>query len=280
MIASRLRVAAVQLSPSPDVRANVEGAERLIAEAADRGARLVVLPEVFTYMGPREGALASAEPIPGPTIDRLAGLARRLDIYLHCGSIRERVDGSERAYNTTVVLDPRGEMIARYRKIHLYDVAIGDQVDFQESATIAPGDEAVSVEIDGAPVGLSICYDLRFPELFRILALQGAKVIVLPAAFMLYTGKDHWEVLIRARAIENQVYMVAAAQFGKFEGGTCYGRSMVVDPWGLPIAVAQDRPGVVVSDLDLTLVDQVRRELPSLANRRPTAYRWPEPVRI
>ena len=159
-------------------------------------------------------------------------------------------------------------------------MTIGDQVVFQESATIAPGDEAVAVEIDGVPVGLSICYDLRFPELFRILALQGAKVILLPAAFMLYTGKDHWEVLLRARAIENQVYMVAAAQFGPFEGGTCYGRSMVVDPWGLPIAAAQDRPGVVVSDLDLTVVDQVRRELPSLANRRPAAYRWPEPVRI
>jgi predicted amidohydrolase len=180
-------------------------------------------------------------------------------------------------YNTTVVIDPNGESIARYSKIHMFDVVLDGVAQYQESATISPGNEIVTAEIDGITVGLAICYDLRFPELFRILALRGAQAIILPAAFTLTTGKDHWETLIRARAIENEVYMIAAAQWGKHPPGNwCYGRSMVVDPWGTVIATASDGVGLAQATIDTARVNAVRRQIPSLANRRPEAYAWPE----
>ena len=180
-------------------------------------------------------------------------------------------------YNTTVVIDPTGEIIARYSKIHMYDVVLDGVAEYQESATVTPGDEIAITEIDGIPVGLTICYDLRFPELFRILALKGAQAIMLPAAFTLMTGKDHWESLIRARAIENQLYMIAPAQWGSHPPGNwCYGRSMIVDPWGTVVTTASDGVGIAHAIVDPSRVEAVRRQIPSLANRRPEAYVWPE----
>jgi predicted amidohydrolase len=183
-------------------------------------------------------------------------------------------------YNTTVMIDPTGEIIARYSKIHMFDVVLDDVAEYRESATVTPGDEVVVTEIDGILVGLAICYDLRFPELFRILALKGAQAIMLPAAFTLTTGKDHWEALIRARAIENGLYMIAPAQWGTHPPGNwCYGRSMVVDPWGTVMTTASDGVGIAHATVDPSRVAMVRRQIPSLANRRPEAYSWPEESR-
>ena len=273
----RLRVAAVQMNSRDDKAANVETALALIDRAAASGARLVALPEVWTYLGPEAGNRANAEPVPGPTLDRLAERARRHGIYLHAGSIYEAEPGDPRLYNTTVVIDPDGTLIARYRKLHMFDVVLDGVATYQESATVSPGDEIVVVDVDGVQVGLAICYDLRFPELFRILALRGAEVIVLPAAFTLTTGKDHWEVLIRARAIENGVFMIAPGQFGQHPPGNwCYGRSLIVDPWGTVLATAPDAETVVTADLDRDLLRKVRRQVPSLANRMPQCYAWPD----
>ncbi|MGC4106574.1 MAG: carbon-nitrogen hydrolase family protein [Thermomicrobiales bacterium] len=275
--ARTIAVGMVQLNSRDDVAANLEAAFAGIDEAAANGARLVVLPEVWTYLGPDAGQQDAAEAVPGPLTERLAAKARQHGIYLHAGSILERAEGEPRLFNTSLVFDPAGEVIATYRKIHLFDVDLDADTSYRESDTIAPGDEIVTFDLDGTTVGLAICYDLRFPELFRILALQGAEVILLPAAFTMTTGKDHWETLIRARAIENGVYMVAVGQVGVHPPGLwCYGRSLVADPWGLVVAQAPDRAGVTVAELDLDEVTRVRRQIPSLANRRADRYRWPE----
>ncbi len=272
-----LRVAAVQMNSRDDKAANVETALGLIDRAAAAGARLVALPEVWTYLGPSEGNRDAAEPIPGPTIERLAERARRHGIYLHAGSVYESRPGEPLLRNTTVVLDPDGDIVARYSKIHMFDVTLDGVAAYRESETNAPGDEIVTLEVDGITVGLAICYDLRFPELFRILALRGAEVIILPAAFTLMTGKDHWEVLLRARAIENGVFMIAPAQVGQYPlGNWCYGRSMIVDPWGTTLAMAPDAETFVTAELDRALLRRVRRQVPSLANRMPDRYAWPE----
>ena len=273
----QLRVAAIQMNSGDDKAANVETALSLIDRAAASGARLIALPEVWPYLGPDAGNRPNAEPIPGPTIDRLADRARRHGVFLHAGSVHETSPDDPRLYNTSVVIDPDGDIAARYRKIHMYDVVLDGGASYQESETVSPGDELVVLDVDGTPVGLSICYDLRFPELFRILALRGAEVILLPAAFTMTTGKDHWETLIRARAIENAVFMVAPAQVGVHPPGNwCYGRSMIVDPWGTVLATAPDAETVVTADLDRALLRQVRRQIPSLANRRPERYAWPD----
>jgi len=262
-------VAAVQMNSREDKEVNLGKAERLIDEAAERGAELVGLPEYFNVLGSGREILDNAEDIPGPTIRRLAERARAHGIYLHCGSMPERGGRAGRVFNTNVLLDPRGEIVARYRKIHLFDIAIEGQPVHRESATIQAGDEVVVAETALGPVGLSICYDVRFPELYRRLAVGGAKVFFVPAAFTLYTGKDHWEPLLRARAIENQVYVVAPAQVGTHGGGTraCYGKSMIVDPWGIVLAKAPDRECVIAAEIDLDHLEKIRRELPSLANR-------------
>jgi predicted amidohydrolase len=277
-----LRVAAVQMNSREDKAANLRTALELIDRAAGTGARLVALPEVWTYLGPQEGNRDNAEPIPGPTIDRLAERARRHGIYLHCGSVYEIRPGEPKLFNTTVVLNPDGDVVGKYSKIHMFDVVLDGVASYEESATVQPGDEIVTVDVEGVTVGLAICYDLRFPELFRILALRGAEVIVLPAAFTLTTGKDHWEILLRARAIENGVFMVAPAQVGSYAGGNwTFGRSLIVDPWGLPLAMAPDAETVVAAALDRSLLRKVRRQVPSLANRMPDRYVWPEqPVAV
>jgi deaminated glutathione amidase len=273
-----MRAAAVQLNSNDDKDRNLETAERLIRGAASAGAELVVLPEKFNVLGPAEQMVAAAEPLDGPTLRWASGVAAELGVWLVAGSIVERVEETDKLHNTSVLFDPDGEPRAMYRKIHMFDVEVGGVV-YRESDTEAPGDEIVLGEAAGVSLGLSICYDLRFPELFRILALRGARVIALPSAFTLETGKDHWEVLVRARAIENQVFMIAAGQIGVHPPGhRSYGRSMIADPWGLVLSVAPDGEAYALADLDLAAQDRIRDKLPSLANRQPAAYRWPEPA--
>ena len=274
-------VAAVQMNSRGDKAANVQTALALIDRAARTGARLICLPEIWTFMGDDEGTRANADPIPGPVTDQLAAKARQHGVHLHAGSIHEQVGGEPRVRNTTVVIAPSGEIVARYSKIHMFDVALEGGESYRESSVVAPGDEIVTFDMDGVTVGLAICYDLRFPELFRILALRGAEIVILPAAFTMRTGKDHWEVLIRARAIENQVFMVAPGQHGTSnDKDWCYGRSTIVDPWGVVLATAPDVDAVITATLDLERLAAVRRQVPSLANRMPDRYAWPDQAMV
>ena len=270
-------VAVLQMNSGEDKARNVETALRLIDNAAATGARLVVLPEIWTYLGNEEGNRANAERIPGPITDALAAKAKQHGIYLHGGTMLEKRDGEPKLFNTTVVFDPSGELIAQYSKIHMFDVVLDGVASYKESNTVQRGEEIVTFDMDGTTVGLAICYDLRFPELFRILTLRGADVIVLPAAFTMTTGKDHWEVLIRARAIENQVYMVSCGQYGPDSSGKwCYGRSLIADPWGTVVATAPDREFMLRATVDLDYLRKVRRQVPSVQNRQADLYRWPD----
>lgn len=270
-------VAVVQMNTRGDKAANVRTALELIDLAAGTGARLICLPEVWTFMGDDDGTRENAEPIPGPVTEQLSARARRHGVYLHAGSIHEHVAGDPRVRNTTVVFAPSGEIVARYSKIHMFDITLDGAEAYRESSVVAPGDEVVTFDMDGVTVGLAICYDLRFPELFRILALRGAEIVILPAAFTMRTGKDHWEVLIRARAIENQVYMVAPGQHGTYDGTHwCYGRSTIVDPWGVVLATAPDADTIITATVDRQRLEAVRRQVPSLANRMPDRYVWPD----
>jgi deaminated glutathione amidase len=264
-----MRVAVCQLNARDDRAANLAMARTLLGRAAAARADLAVLPEFADYLGPAS-RLPKPEPIDGEYAQFFADAARELNMWVHLGSFHEAGPDPEHTYNTSLVFDRTGGLAAAYRKIHLYDVEIPGRVSYLESANVAPGADPVSVSVEGQVVGLSICYDLRFPELYRHLAVvDGAKILVVPAAFMLHTGRDHWEVLLRARAIENQCYVLAAAQIGDHEPNrTCFGRSMIVDPWGTIVAQAPDVVGVAVADLDLGRLATVRAELPSLANRR------------
>jgi deaminated glutathione amidase len=273
----RLLVAAVQLNSADDKAANIAAAEAGITRAAELGARLVVLPELWTYLGPAEANRKNADPIPGPVSELLARLAQRYALVLHGGSILELPWGSSseaRPYNTALLFGPDGRLLTTYRKLHLFDAAPDETAaPYRESETIARGDAIVTVEVEGLKLGLATCYDLRFPELFRALALRGAEIFLLPAAFTLQTGRDHWEPLIRARAIENGCYFVAAGQVGSFPPRRMtFGRSMIVDPWGTILAQAPDEPTVVISEIDLDRIGDVRRRIPSLANRRADVY--------
>jgi len=272
-----MRAAAVQLTATADRDRNLDTADRLTREAAARGAELVLLPEKWSVYGRPEDIVAGAEPLDGPSTCSAIEPARELGIDLVAGSIAEHVEGAERGANTSVHIGPDGEDRAVYRKVHMFDVEVGGRV-YRESEIEAPGEELVVTETaDGVEVGLSICYDVRFPELYRILAVRGARVLTVPAAFTLTTTREHWEVLLRARAIEDQCYVIAANQVGEPAPGIqTGGRSMIVDPWGLVLAQAPDAECVVVTDLDLDRLADVRAKLPSLANRRPVAYRWPE----
>jgi deaminated glutathione amidase len=276
-----MRAAAVQLQSTPDRERNLEAADRLTRAAARAGAELVVLPEKWPVLGTPEQTVAGAEALDGPALSWASATARELGIDLVAGSIAERVEGRERGANTAVHIGPDGEAHAVYRKIHMFDVEVGGQT-YRESAHEAPGDEVVvSHTADGVELGLTICYDLRFPELYRILAVRGARVLTVSAAFTLATTREHWEVLLRARAIEDQAFVVAANQVGEHAPGyRSGGRSMIVDPWGVVLAQAPDAETFIVAELDLERQAEVRRSLPSLANRQPAAYRWPEEVAI
>ena len=266
-----MRVAVCQMRSGEDVDSNVATAERLLLEAADGGADLAALPETFTYLGSSSGRAAAAETVPGPTTERLASVARERAMWILGGSVIE-TDG-EHLYNTSTLFDRTGELVARYRKIHLFDVELPGQPPFRESATFAPGDQLVTHETDVARVGLSICYDLRFPELYRGLMVLGAEVLLVPAQFQHDTGKDHWEVLLRARAIENQCFVVAPAQWGTFgpseRGRRSFGHSLVVDPWGrILVDAPQEGDGAWFADLDLAELRRIRQQLPALQHRR------------
>jgi predicted amidohydrolase len=269
----RLPVALVQLDATDDVRGNIERATALVAEAAGAGARLVVLPEYLQYRGPDEGYRASARPIPGPFTDAFAEVARRHDAWILAGSLAETSEDPMRPYNTSALLGPDGAIVASYRKIHLFDVAVDAGPVDTESARVSAGSDPVCADVDGIRVGMSVCYDLRFPELYRTLALGGAEVVTVPANFTERTGRDHWEVLLRARAIENGAWVLAPGQAGGPPGQPAFGRSMVVDPWGTVVAQASDGVGIVHAIVDTERVAAVRRQIPSLANRRPATYR-------
>jgi predicted amidohydrolase len=277
-----VRTAAVQLNSNADRGRNVERAERLVRAAADDGASLVVLPEHFDVRGTDAEYMRLAEPIDGPTVERMRELARDLRIDLVAGSFAERRAGHDKLGNTSLHIAPDGELRALYRKIHLFDVTVAS-VDYRESDSGEGGSDVVTSEAaDGTKLGLTVCYDIRFPELYRILALEGALVVTVPANFTRTTGAAHWEVLVRARAIENQLFVIASGQSGEYPARMpAYGNSMIVDPWGEVLARAPggDEETFVAADLDFQRLAEVRDTLPSLANRVPAAYRWPEEVR-
>jgi len=272
-----LKVAAVQLNSTADVAANLATADRLTRAGAADGATLIVLPEKWTAIGSDEDLRAAAETLEGPSIEWARTTARELGVELVVGSILERLAGSEKLANTSVHVDSGGEVRAVYRKVHMFDVEVGGRI-YRESELEQAGEEIVLSETDdGVGLGLSICYDLRFPELYRILAVRGARLIAVPAAFTLQTTRDHWETLVRARAIENQAFLIAANQIGPHPAGQhSGGRSMIVDPWGLVLAQAPDRECHIVADLDLDGQREMRERLPALANRRGDVYRWPQ----
>ena len=268
----KLRVALVQLDATDDVEANIARAVSLADEAAAGGARLVALPEYLQYRGQDDGFRASARPIPGPHTDAFAEVARRRDAWILVGSTAETSGDPDRPHNTSTLIAPDGSIAATYRKIHLFDVAVEKGPVTTESDRVTAGDAPVVATVDGIPFGLSICYDLRFPELYRALSLAGAQVLTVPSNFMERTGRDHWEVLLRARAIENGAYVLAPSQIGGQAGFPAFGRSMVIDPWGTIVAQAPDVVGIIHAELDLDRVEAVRRQIPSLSNRRPEAY--------
>jgi deaminated glutathione amidase len=272
-----IRAAAVQLNSTGDKDRNLGTADGLTRAAAADGANLVVLPEKFTVLGTEDALVAGAEPLDGPAMEWARATARELGIDLVSGSIAERRPGRDKLANTSVHVGPDGGIRALYRKIHMFDVEVGG-VSYSESSTEEPGDEIVVSELaGGVPLGLSVCYDLRFPELYRILAVRGALVIAVPSAFTRRTGEVHWETLVRARAIENQAFVVAADQVGwHTEDKESFGGSMIVDPWGEVLARAPDEECFVAAELDFDCQREVRERLPSLAGRMPDAYRWPD----
>jgi deaminated glutathione amidase len=288
-----LRVGLVQLDADDDIEANRRRAVGLAGRALHEGARLVAFPETFLYRGRTAGYRAAAARIPGPHTEAMAALAREHSAWLLLGSVAETSPDPDRPYITSVLIGPDGSIAATYRKIHLFDVAIDAGPATSESSRATPGDRAVVADLPYAPgacapgalasgahertpsmrLGLTVCYDLRFPELYRVLALAGAEVLCVPSDFTERTGRDHWEPLLRARAIENGAYVIAPAQCGvPPAGNAAYGNSMVVDPWGIIVARASDGPGIVMADLDPARVAAARRQIPVLANRRPEAY--------
>lgn len=264
-------VAAVQLTSTADIASNLARARRLVREAAGRGAQVVALPEHFAYLGPEDKHPPVAQPLSGTLVQEFSQLAQELKIFLLLGTFPEVTASGGRPYNTSVLLGPDGQLVAAYRKIHLFDVALPGGPHYQESQVVQPGETVVTAPLPGLPftAGMAVCYDLRFPELFRGLTIQGAELVFLPAAFTLTTGRDHWEVLLRARAIENQVYIVAPAQYGEHRRGRkSFGRSMIVDPWGVVLSQAPDGEGVIYAELNYARLTRLRQEMPCLRHRR------------
>ena len=269
----RFSMAVIQLSSTQDPEENLQEIGAFVREAAERGAQAAALPECALYRGLEMERYAQDVP-GGAAVRRLAQLARETGLWLHCGSLYERAPQGGRPYNCTLVIRPDGTLAGKYRKLHPFDVAVPNGPAVRESDQIRPGEEIVTVDAgDLGTWGLSICYDLRFGELYRLMALEGAQVLFVPANFTLNTGRDHWEVLIRARAIENGCYVVAPGQFGPGPEFPAFGRSMVADPWGNVFARAPDRPGVILADIDLDYVDEIRRRVGTLDNRRRDKYR-------
>lgn len=265
----RFLAAAVQMLATSDRGANLAEAEKWVRAAAARGAGLVVLPEVFNWRGRTADTLAFAEAVPGPSSEHMAGLARELKLHILAGSILEKIAGADKVFNTSLLFDAGGCCIARYRKVHLFDVTIDADLAISESTFRRPGSEVVVAPTALCRLGLSVCYDLRFPELYRILSQRGAEVVAVPSVFTVPTGEAHWESLLRARAIENQVYVIAPDQIGRHPSSMdAYGHSMIVDPWGKIVAQAEPGPGVICADIDLDYLGTVRRKLPALQHRK------------
>ncbi len=275
-----MRAAAVQLNSTEDKDRNLATADRLTRAAAADGAELIVLPEKFNVLGSHDAYRANAESLDGPTVGWARETARELGIDLVAGSFVEKRDGHDKLGNTSVHVGPDGEVRGVYRKIHMFDVTVEGK-EYRESASQEAGDEIVTSEAEGARLGLTVCYDLRFPELYRILALRGARILTIPAAFTKVTGAAHWDTLVRARAIENQAFVIAADQIGTHPpDNESFGGSQIVDPWGEVLARAPDGETFVTADLDLSRQDEVRESLPALANRVPSAYRWQEEAKV
>lgn len=266
-----MRAAAVQLNSTADVARNLEITEGLVRAAAADGAGFITLPEKWNLLGSGEELTAGVEALDGPSLTAARGWAAELGVHLLAGSITARHDGPRPA-NTSVLIDPDGRDLAVYRKIHMFDVDVAG-VAYRESEAEDPGEEIVTAPIGEIDLGLTVCYDLRFPELYRVLAVRGAKVVTVPSAFTATTGRAHWEILLRARAIENQLFVVAAGQIGQAPPHyDSYGHSMIIDPWGEVLAIAPDEQCFVAADLDFGALDKVRADLPALANRRPEVY--------
>ena len=270
-----MRVAVIQTNSDADVDRNLERAEALVRAAAADGAELASLPEKWALLGPGETIAAGAQPLDGPIVSAARAWARELGIHLLAGSVPEDPGDGGKPYNTSILIDSEGKIAATYRKLHMFDVDVGGQ-EYRESAHERAGREIAIAGAGDLELGLTVCYDLRFPELFRVLALRGATAFTVPAAFTAFTGRDHWEILLRARAIENAAFVIAAGQVGKAEPHfESWGHSMVVDPWGRILAEVDGGEGHACADLDLAEVGRVRDSLPSLANRRQDAYTWP-----
>jgi deaminated glutathione amidase len=266
---AKVLAAVVQMTSTAEVERNLAAAEALVETAARRGAAFVALPENFAFLRSEGEPVPEAQPLDGPWVARMAGLARRLAVTLLLGSLPERIAGSPKVHNTSVLLGPDGRVLATYRKVHLFDIDLPGLEHLKESRAVVAGEEAVVAAAPFGPLGLSICYDLRFPELYRELVRRGARVLAVPSAFTERTGKAHWEVLLRARAIENLAYVVAPAQVGHHGGGrTSHGHALIVDPWGVVLAQAADGEGMALAELDLDRQDRVRRDLPALLHRR------------
>ena len=260
--------AVCQMTSGPVWEENLATAKSLIEQAAGRGATFIVLPENFDLMASAKEKQAQADSIEGERLRSLRETTRRLGVTLVCGSFAE-VGAGGKIHNTSVMLGPEGETLAIYRKLHLFDADVGDGASYQESALVSAGSEPVVATSVAGKVGLSICYDLRFPELYRALSAKGAEILCVPSAFTERTGRDHWEVLLRARAIENLCYVVAAAQWGEHPGGRrTYGRSMIVDPWGTVLCCVPDGVGVGVAEIDLERLNGLRKKLPALQHRK------------
>jgi predicted amidohydrolase len=268
-----MRVAVVQLNAQDVVEENLARVGHWVGQAAGAGAKLVALPENFAFFGEEAQKRDIAERLdgafPGPILGALAASAKQHGVWLVGGGMPERSEDVARPYNTSVLVNPKGEVAATYRKVHLFDVSLADGTSYRESAATSPGAEAVTAEVQGVGVGMTVCYDVRFPELYRRLVDQGARIVTVPAAFTLTTGKDHWHVLLRARAIENQVYLMAPAQHGKHpRGRQTYGKSIIVDPWGEIIAQCSEGEGFATAEIDFAYQDKVRTALPSLLHRK------------
>jgi len=266
-----VRVAVVQMLADEDAGRNVERAGALVHEAAAHGARLIALPEKWNFWGSASRTSAGAEGLDGPALTAARGWARDLGVAIVAGSILEAIGDGTRAFNTSVLIAPDGRDLAVYRKVHLFDVRVGDH-DYRESDATAPGDGVAAGEVFGVMIGLSVCYDLRFPELYRALVDLHARILAVPANFTVATGRAHWELLLRARAVENQCFVLAAGQCGRHATGEgAFGHSMIVDPWGLVLAQVEDDEGLAFADLDFAQQDALRASLPALAHRRPNA---------
>jgi predicted amidohydrolase len=267
----------IQMQVTDDSQRNVNRAMALMEEALDQSPHMIVLPENFHLMGTNQQFFEQAETIDGPTVRRFRKMARERNVYIVAGTMKMRFENEEKLRNTTCVINPDGEIQDLYHKIHTFHANVGG-TEYRGSEVESSGNQIVVTDIYGVPVGLSVCFDIRFPEMYRIMALKGAKVILVPSIFMLHTGKDHWETLLKARAIENQLYIVAPAVYGPFppKQNWSYGRSVCIDPWGIVIAQASDHETTVTVDLDLELIQEVREKVPTLSQRRPYVYRWDE----